>query len=98
MQKIAHVIFHVCKDNNIVPYHSIFCSICDGNDGNMELNFDPVEKIKELESYKYEIEEQHKTIMEEKYHNDEKHCTCVPSLRRTVSNLKKQLEDCNIRY
>lgn len=42
----------------------------------------------ELDDWK----ESHRIVMEEKCPVDEKHCTCVPSLKKEIEKLKKEID------
>ena len=45
--------------------------------------------VKQLE----QIEDQHRAIMNEDYHDDEKHCTCVSGYRTVVAKLRQENEE-----
>jgi len=50
-------------------------------------------RINQLYSELNDIKEAHVIIMDEKFHGDEKHCTCVPALRSEIKRLKLENEE-----
>lgn len=50
-------------------------------------------RIKELEEYKADIEEETRMVMSEKCADDEVHCTCVPVLRQKIAELEKEVNN-----
>ena len=49
------------------------------------------EEIKRLQAWKADVMESQRIVMEEKCAGDERHCTCVPILRRELKRLQGKL-------
>ena len=57
----------------------------------LEGSRDAADEINRLQSLLDEITDAHRVVMDEKCHADERHCTCVPVLRKENERLQSRL-------